>query len=384
MTDRVDVVYINRLFAEIASALRCKLVDGKGRTIVTHVGFNAGDLIFNGRPLHVVCEDMSNKTFRMLVGLKLDLEYEPIWYWCALNSFTEDDKVNKSDIRLISNEAQKQLLMLYRPESTGISSGVLEIARYIPMTNVQLEKVEALLQTWKYNCFEHSEAPLGFSTYFLASFFSHSCTPNAIWNESPTSGFSLRARRPISPGEEISISYIPEDNLVRPAAERRQALESTKSFVCQCERCTSEQPVEISSMENKLKDMLEDKIISEAHAVLISELAESLSDSSWVKARAFGLLTDFCLAKRNSVSQALAYARRRLSLFLSTLGEKDRMNAALAWSLEEVGDLEIANSNFQVGLEELNRARDILITLFGEDDSNVQAVESKIQKIVSL
>lgn len=383
MTDREDVVYINSLFKEIVSALRCKLVEGKGRTIVTDEGFDSGDLIFRGSPLHVVCEDMSNKAFRMLVGLKSELEYDPIWYWCALNSLTNDDQLARSDLQTISNDKQRQLLMLYRPDSTGISSGVLEIARYIPMTTQQLEKVESLLQTWKYNCFEHSESPLGFSTYFLASFFSHSCSPNSIWNESATSGFSLRARRSIRPGEEISISYIPEDYLARPAVERRQALESTKSFVCQCERCSTEESIEISSTEKKLNEMLEDKISAEAQAVLIAELAESLDDSNWVKARAFGLLTDFCLAKRGSVSQALAYARRRLLFFIITLGDKERMNAALAWSLEEVGDLEIASSNFQVGMQEYKSAREILVVLFGDDDTNVKSVESKIQKIVS-
>lgn len=52
--------------------------------------------------------------------------------------------------------------------------------------------------------------------------------------------FCLRARRDIAVGDEVCITYLSEDDLMQSAMVRREALESTKHFVCMCDRCNVE------------------------------------------------------------------------------------------------------------------------------------------------
>ena len=54
-----------------------------------------------------------------------------------------------------------------------------------------------------------------------------------------------------------------------------------------------------------------------------------------------------------------------------------------AWAMEEVGELEITLNNKEEGLEELKKARDLLILLFGPEDPNAQGIETKMLKVVT-
>merc|ERR1712061_973757 len=98
--------------------------------------------------------------------------------------------------------------------------------------------LEQLLRVWILNCFEHSEAPLGYSTYFLSSFMSHSCFPTAVWYYEGDD-FVLRARTDIEAGDEITLSYLSEDALLESVAARRKHLKESKHFHCECPRCAA-------------------------------------------------------------------------------------------------------------------------------------------------
>ncbi|CAE8704343.1 unnamed protein product, partial [Polarella glacialis] len=72
--------------------------------------------------------------------------------------------------------------------------------------------------------------------YFMSSFMSHSCFPNAVWHYDGDD-FVLRARRDIEVHDEITVSYLSEDCLLESSASRRRHLKDSKHFVCNCERC---------------------------------------------------------------------------------------------------------------------------------------------------
>lgn len=98
--------------------------------------------------------------------------------------------------------------------------------------------VEELLQAWILNCFEHTSEPLGYSAYYVSSFCSHSCYPNASWalgDDDDT--HVLTARRDIELGDEVTISYLEEHTLLECAEVRKKHLYDTKLFECTCERC---------------------------------------------------------------------------------------------------------------------------------------------------
>ena len=72
-----------------------------------------------------------------------------------------------------------------------------------------------------------------------------------------------------------------------------------------------------------------------------------------------------------------------MTFLQTTLGYRDGSNAAVAWATEEVGELEITLNNKEEGLEELKKARDMLILLFGPEDPNAQGIETKLLKVVT-
>jgi SET domain len=98
--------------------------------------------------------------------------------------------------------------------------------------------LQTVVLIWACNAFE------GGRVYHNISRINHSCDPNAIVQ--PGTGASddnrliVRAAAPISPGDEISISYL--GLFLYTSTEcRQQQLRRTKHFVCHCTRCLAKQ-----------------------------------------------------------------------------------------------------------------------------------------------
>ncbi|CAK9041909.1 unnamed protein product [Durusdinium trenchii] len=130
--------------------------------------------------------------------------------------------------------------MLFHPEPQAPSEDSMSIVQefWASAPKALPLKLESLLAVWLLNCFEHSEEPVGFSTFFLPAFISHDCRPNCMWHYEGDS-FILRARRDISVGEEITVSYLAEESLLESITSRRSQLEATKHFICNCSSCSS-------------------------------------------------------------------------------------------------------------------------------------------------
>merc|ERR1719454_2651442 len=80
--------------------------------------------------------------------------------------------------------------------------------------SVDLQKLETLLQVWVHNAFAHEDEPPSSAIYFLPSFMSHSCLPSIAWYCTEEKIYVLRARRAISPGDEVTVSYLDEQSLL--------------------------------------------------------------------------------------------------------------------------------------------------------------------------
>merc|ERR1711972_1198468 len=134
----------------------------------------------------------------------------------------------------------KRLSLLYIPEISEASLEIMILLHELQLTET-LEPlvVEQRLQTAIQNSFQcsdnHERSSLGI--YFTPSFVSHSCIPNSAGVVGDTGMFSLVAQRNIRAGEEISISYIGEDDLRLSTAHRRSVLAKSRRFVCLCVRC---------------------------------------------------------------------------------------------------------------------------------------------------
>ena len=78
----------------------------------------------------------------------------------------------------------------------------------------------------------------GTATYPTASYFNHSCAPNAHprW-EHGDSTITIRALRPITAGEELFITYVDANE---SRASRRARLRESYGFHCACARCVAD------------------------------------------------------------------------------------------------------------------------------------------------
>mmetsp|Transcript_54089 Transcript_54089/g.118429 ORF Transcript_54089/g.118429 Transcript_54089/m.118429 type:complete len:474 (-) Transcript_54089:102-1523(-) len=227
------------------SLVKCSWTPEKGRILLSQAAFKHGDVIFREPPLHIVAEQKGNKAFDRLKELCAQkpqvFEYEPLWYWTALNSLMATQlPPSESRLMAITEDQQRKLFCLYHSEvtepTTAVKLLVMDLGLEATLDPLSLER---LLQIWILNCFEHSDSPLGYSTYFMSSFMSHSCQPNAVWHYDKDD-FVLRARSDIAAKDEICVSYLSEDALLESVIARRKHLKDSKHFVCTCVRCIAE------------------------------------------------------------------------------------------------------------------------------------------------
>lgn len=240
--DDGGVAHINKYGDKhFQGVLQCCWSENKGRIVHAMRSYLPGEVILVESPLHVVQEQDKSSAFKKVKELCSkradDFDYAPLWYWCAIQSLTKEQlKGSKLDgLTGTSEEIQTNLLLLHheRVEEPSSAAKILE-KELAPGADPMV--IERLIQIWVLNCFEYSDDPQGYSTYFFSSFMSHSCFPNAVWHYSGPDHV-LRARREINEGDEVCISYLPESGLFQSAPSRRMELNETKRFWCTCERC---------------------------------------------------------------------------------------------------------------------------------------------------
>eukprot|EP00919_Chromeraceae_sp_WS-2016_P059020 GHVR01140256.1.p1 GENE.GHVR01140256.1~~GHVR01140256.1.p1 ORF type:complete len:308 (-),score=72.39 GHVR01140256.1:61-984(-) len=245
---KTTIEEINKYSKEChGGVVTCVYDDDKGRVLYSNNTFSPGDVIFIQPPLHVVQERKGDVEFLRLRQLCRNSDYcfDPLWYWCAFNSLlTQEDPPNVLTDGYkwtrVDRRTQQRLLMLYTPTCNEASEDTRNILAALGLEEVVNHILfEKLLQVWIHNCFEYSDAPLGYSVYYTCSFLSHCCNPNTVWHYDQFNNFVLRARIPIVSGDELSVSYLSEEGLLDATHRRMKILYSTKSFKCTCDRCTS-------------------------------------------------------------------------------------------------------------------------------------------------
>ena len=129
--------------------------------------------------------------------------------------------------------------MFYQPLSSPMGKSLIEPAKLLYQLGAldDFHVLHQLLSIYATNAHQYrsdkSAMPI------LGSKIPHSCHPNLGYSSCKYDDGSISyhvIRRPIQEGEILSFSYL-SDLYETPTPERRELLQSTKSFVCQCERC---------------------------------------------------------------------------------------------------------------------------------------------------
>eukprot|EP00392_Amoebophrya_sp_AT5.2_P010636 g10701.t1 len=465
-------------------AFLCSHLKAKGRILTANRDYEEGELLFEEPPLHIVHEEEENA----LHALKEGINPFSLAFLCAEDlAASRCGETGRSLLRCITRDQQYKLLLLYHGEVTEASDDVVHLVEELGLvgdgrggrddggTAEQVEMkpqevvdhrsaddeggdpgvrdehrmkksrrdalallLERLLQVWILNCFEHSESPLGYSTYFMSSFMSHSCFPNVVWHYKDDSLFVLRARRQVRKGDEICCSYLAEEALLESAPSRRQCIagsDFSRGFLCPwckigtlfppvglereafyCNRCQKfDWETEWSRLERQEKELeklfkswetqIEKsnkqhggnlgtvKALSSAKISAALEAVSTLFSQHWLQDRFWNIAQEFYDQSKNW-ERATHYARLRINFHRFAYSG---VNGAHAWAMETLGELLFKTSKqsediyqnrtmlkkyLNESISEFDEALRILETMFGEGHEYCETVNSKRHRVV--
>ena len=203
----------------------------KGKCLFALQHYEPGDVIYVEKAL-IVCQPSSEiykAVAKALAGQRLD--YGVGIYASAVMS-------------VLSGEVEVQ----DKIETMFISSGLEpKFCEFLvnSLRNTELTRTRAdvwnsdtlmkHLRVWMTNSFSRGD---GSAIYERASYMAHSCTPSARWSSVGVDEFELRALLTLEPGDELTISYLSTDEVIRPTFMRRDILQTLWRFRCECERCS--------------------------------------------------------------------------------------------------------------------------------------------------
>ncbi|XP_055305772.1 SET and MYND domain-containing protein DDB_G0273589-like [Sitodiplosis mosellana] len=119
-----------------------------------------------------------------------------------------------------------------------------------------------------------------------ASYFNHSCSPNAYITAQ--NGLNIAVvLRPVRKNEQLCVTY-DEQILMKPKTERQRDLQSKFKFQCKCDRCKQPQ-LESSTLNSNLRIKLDPIFQSIFESRSVHDYQTFLS----LKANAFGLLKKY-------------------------------------------------------------------------------------------
>jgi len=220
---------------EIDSRVYVRHVPNKGRCLFTRYALKPGDVIFVEEPI-LSCTTKSNKKLWKAIHEDCELHNTEMdmpasWHFAALYSLLYLDKKNR-----------KQILDKWHPtvNPQELSTDVLRICRNVSYAkNVDPFEYERMLHAWRYNCFGHHSDNNGLVCYNRISMMAHCCESSATWHYGTSNDqFVLRARRHLEKDDEITITYVGDEELYKSKDLRRTRLASWL-FTCRCNKCST-------------------------------------------------------------------------------------------------------------------------------------------------
>jgi len=224
--------------AKIERRSSVKDTPDKGRCLYTNVGSTPGQVVFVEKPTLVALPTLAPKVWEKLTKIH---EAQPLnlgtvqFHFAALCSqlFLDEPAINV-------------ILDKYVPEpDEEPGEDVIRILRDLQEELQEFQKVkdepilpqrlQRLVSAWRYNSFGHHKED-GLVLYNRISMCSHSCDPTCCWSYGDEDAFVLRARIALTKDDELTISYLQDEDLLKGTAVRRQKLQNWR-FTCSCPRC---------------------------------------------------------------------------------------------------------------------------------------------------
>mmetsp|Transcript_48367 Transcript_48367/g.90587 ORF Transcript_48367/g.90587 Transcript_48367/m.90587 type:complete len:521 (-) Transcript_48367:104-1666(-) len=209
----------------------------KGRCLFTNEAGEPGQVVFVEKPLLVALPVVAPKLWDCLQKLHgvqpLNLGTVTFHFAALVSVLTLD----QADIDVIRDK--------YVPEpDEEPNEDVIRILKALKESGSQWEKLskldgksfQRLVSAWRYNSFGHHKED-GLVLYNRISMCAHSCDPTCCWSYGDEDAFVLRSRMALDKGDELTISYLQDEDLLKSTAVRQQKLQNWK-FLCMCPRCS--------------------------------------------------------------------------------------------------------------------------------------------------
>ncbi|KAF7459344.1 apical complex lysine methyltransferase [Cryptosporidium felis] len=219
--------------SSIYENVEVKYTESKGRCLYAKKSFNPGDIIFAESPLLVVTPELAPELSEFLeeMNSKETFTLPPLWHVAALCTLT-----------MLEEEEKAICLDKWVPDPTAEPS--YDVHKIIESTGIDVDPhlYERTLNAWRFNSFNHTSNN-GIVLYNVISMMAHNCGASCCWHYGADNTFVLRAKTRLEVGDEITISYISDDDLFKCSKTRRELL-GNWLFYCQCERCNN--PTDLS------------------------------------------------------------------------------------------------------------------------------------------
>ncbi|XP_055388444.1 uncharacterized protein LOC129617011 [Condylostylus longicornis] len=206
--------------SEIDDQIEIRHIEGKGRCCFARRDFAPGEIIFIELPTLAAIPSIDTPLWEKLSEINEEeaLDLPPIWHLAALYSLT---KLPKSEQRVLLEKwvpgefpfgLLKQLVNTDKNKAPS-----RDLKRILAKTQlaVDAKRYERYLQVWRYNSFGHHVESDGLVLYNRISMLAHDCLASACWHYGENDAFVLRARHHIKQGQEITISYVGDDDLYK-------------------------------------------------------------------------------------------------------------------------------------------------------------------------
>lgn len=211
--------------------------------------FHEQQVIYIESPLLVSLTSLNPGLWQAVEESFQELEFTPdfpaLWYYAAFLSVLSSSPplqsaiqnkwvpdVSQSPYPNLARDAGVLLLFLAQSHHLSVSD-----KQILSQTDTSVIGHTALV--WRYNSFGHHTDASALCMYDITSMMAHSCAPSGVWQFGHDDSFCLRARVALKRGDEISISYLGEDDLVKSASIRR-AKTNGWLFACACTRCNDQ------------------------------------------------------------------------------------------------------------------------------------------------
>eukprot|EP00442_Polarella_glacialis_P000469 CAMPEP_0115096580 /NCGR_PEP_ID=MMETSP0227-20121206/29819_1 /TAXON_ID=89957 /ORGANISM="Polarella glacialis, Strain CCMP 1383" /LENGTH=517 /DNA_ID=CAMNT_0002490363 /DNA_START=126 /DNA_END=1679 /DNA_ORIENTATION=+ len=210
----------------------------KGRCLFTNEACEPGKVVFVEKPLLVALPALAPKLWEKLQQLH---EAQPLnlgtitFHFAAMITLTQLDAASVGVImdKYVPDPDEEP-----NEDVTRILSSMKDSPEEVLKCKVEdlcPKKLQRLVSAWRYNSFGHHKED-GLVLYNRISMCSHSCDPTCCWSYGEEDAFVLRARVALSDSDELTISYLQDEDLLKSTAVRQLKLQNWK-FTCSCPRC---------------------------------------------------------------------------------------------------------------------------------------------------